>query len=1138
MAAHGLELHTDNIMAENYGLRSAAAIDYVRYAQQLAAQREQAAAQQRQAMQDQRLAAQERALVQQAAAQEAAASQPQQEQQPDENLKFGEYRYQLQYDADRQAYDQYQRQMVNQYRQLYMQDPKSAQAYLDSEKLLVESAFKNKLKPFEETADYKKAQEFAYSNDFTKKTEVLDILKNEITNAEKYDTPEAKSAYLLANAVKAVNNIITTDAVTGVELMYKFPELMGTAEYAAMMGKSELNPTTLQAKLRSAEGTSFLEKLSNSFSTNPDVAIKKMKDIHDSVADAHNKLSYNKIVLPTSGRIASNWGVTPIKTFAELEPQIAQQQAQIPAIQKDTQVETANNETPTPGVLSRIAESITGNERMTEEIKNLPNYRTSMPEFALFRDGGISPQAGAALKAAAATMATNPEETVKIFQAQFPNIKVRQDEKGNYILKSDIDKKEYAMKPGLEWSDVPRAMATVGTALATPAVAAEGIGAAILTGAAQQAVQEGIQKAAGGEFNPEEIATAGGLGGAFTAAGKIGGTVIEAVRPLFKSSEDALAAINKAKNVVPAELKQRDLGELVRKASSEGMGSAKARQDLAVLAKIDPNIEQTAKELGFDLPIDAYSDNKQLNEVIGQMRSKTGSEFGPKFAATVDAAREKAQGLLQAIDASPDLAAVSESVKASLGSQRDQNRSMAGKIYKELDQKIPATTPVELPSLRAQLQKAKDIAGGKVANMEAAERRLYQMLQDGDITYGMVAREKSKLGEAISGFGKNDFADMERKAKSELYAAFDADQRNIVAKHAGPDDLLNFEQASNLWKQASDINDRIIEGFGSDNTGSLADLMRSAINSGAKGNTAPIEKLLNVVPNDLKKTVLMSSLMNATSDKAGKLSFSDFAAKVSRLKTQAPIWQKIQQAPGVTPADIRIIDGVATIGDRIAKMKANLLHTGKANQEFFDSMQAERFVEQLINGVGRPIAGAVIGGAAGSFIGPLGQTAGAALGAGMASKLSSIITGTKPEIRTAFANLIHSPEFIEFAVKAATDPNITEQSAARLAKSAAFSKLTKNTAIPFGTEAKKKWIMAALAASNRNLAGNVIFDPANTIEENINGTTSISDQKFNIRVLSTPNNKFKVFGPTRNVEGVFKTKEEAIQFARKKYSKK
>jgi hypothetical protein len=161
-----------------------------------------------------------------------------------------------------------------------------------------------------------------------------------------------------------------------------------------------------------------------------------------------------------------------------------------------------------------------------------------------------------------------------------------------------------------------------------------------------------------------------------------------------------------------------------------------------------------------------------------------------------------------------------------------------------------------------------------------------------------------------------------------------------------------------------------------------------------------------------------------------------------------------------------------------------------------------------------------------------------ALGAGVASKLSNFIAGAKPEIRTAFANLIHSPEFTEFAVKAATDPNITEQSAARLARSAAFSKLTKNTAIPFGAEAKKKWIMSALAASNRNLAGNVIFDPANTVEENIGGTTSISDQKFKIRVLSTPANKFKVFGPTGKVEGVFKTQQEAVQFARKKYSKK
>jgi hypothetical protein len=177
------------------------------------------------------------------------------------------------------------------------------------------------LKPFEETPNYKKAQEFAYSNDFTKKAELIDVLEQEINNAEKYSDPKEKSRYLLTNAVKVINNIISADAITGSELMYKFPELLSSPENAALMGKNEFNPTIFRAKLNTSEGKNLAERIGYAFSTNPDAALRKMKEIHDSVAVAHNKAAEKRIINPTSPSVAASWGIQPIKTFGEIEQQ-------------------------------------------------------------------------------------------------------------------------------------------------------------------------------------------------------------------------------------------------------------------------------------------------------------------------------------------------------------------------------------------------------------------------------------------------------------------------------------------------------------------------------------------------------------------------------------------------------------------------------------------------------------------------------------------------------------------------------------------------------------------------------------------------------------------------------------------------
>jgi hypothetical protein len=161
--------------------------------------------------------------------------------------------------------------------------------------------------------------------------------------------------------------------------------------------------------------------------------------------------------------------------------------------------------------LRSLADQITGEQRTTPEIESLPDWRGNMPEFSL---RNLTPS----LKVSLATMAASPEETAKIVKANYPDVQVRQDEKGNYIFKSAIDSNEYAIKPGFRLSDIPRAVGIA--AMFTPAGRATGILGSAAAGAATQAGLEAVQAGVGGTFNPEEIAAAGLFGAVVPAAGK------------------------------------------------------------------------------------------------------------------------------------------------------------------------------------------------------------------------------------------------------------------------------------------------------------------------------------------------------------------------------------------------------------------------------------------------------------------------------------------------------------------------------------------------------------------------------------------------------------------------------------------
>lgn len=168
-----------------------------------------------------------------------------------------------------------------------------------------------------------------------------------------------------------------------------------------------------------------------------------------------------------------------------------------------------------PSTGAKIQDFFTGELRKTPESEAAEDW-TQLPE-------SLNNYGWKGWKTAVGTTFASPAEAAKVIKSNFPEVEVRQDDKGNYIIKSAENGKDYAIKPGFRVSDIPRAVGSVAAfsrIAAIPSIVGQAMGAAGV-----QAAIEGSQALTGGEFNPAEVGIAGALGGLIPAASRVGGAV-------------------------------------------------------------------------------------------------------------------------------------------------------------------------------------------------------------------------------------------------------------------------------------------------------------------------------------------------------------------------------------------------------------------------------------------------------------------------------------------------------------------------------------------------------------------------------------------------------------------------------------
>jgi len=447
-----------------------------------------------------------------------------------------------------------------------------------------------------------------------------------------------------------------------------------------------------------------------------------------------------------------------------------------------------------------------------------------------------------------------------------------------------------------------------------------------------------------------------------------------------------------------------ELGTLINKASGTGGAAKNAQIKLAEQAQINPEAKAAAERLGIDVPADVFSDNPQVRAAVGLTRSLAGSEAEAGFRTAVTNAVDQADNIMREFDAqfvegaiAPGV--VSQRVKDNLTTTRKALNDQADEIYKRVDTLVPKQTIVQMDNLRDELAVIVSEVGEK--GLTASEEKLMALVKSKEpIKYGRLAREKSQIGKALkrqeSTYGSLDEATLKR-----LYAALSRDQLDNVGRVAGEEVRRELRGANLIYAKERALGDRIVNAFGTDLEGGIANKMRSAITSGAKGEAGDFARLMKTVPDDLRKEVVATALASVARSgrgaERGGFGFSEFADIYPKLRANPQVYKEIVQALGPKASDT--LRDLYQVSKRITEARANVITTGKANQALVESLNAEGLIARIMDST---MAKRAVGAAAGMG-GPI-------VGAVMPDIMQAMTKGNPDAIRAA-GKMFSSPEF-------------------------------------------------------------------------------------------------------------------------------
>lgn len=699
-----------------------------------------------------------------------------------------------------------------------------------------------------------------------------------------------------------------------------------------------------------------------------------------------------------------------------------------------------------------LVEAVTGSGRETETIRALPEW-TTMPELnsATFRSAltGLG------------TLLANPDEITQVVQANFPDTQVFQDEKGNYIFRSSLDGRDYAIKPGMRVSDVPRVIG--GLAAFTPAGRATTISGAGVKSALTQTGIEATQAAAGGEFSPTEVGIASVTGAAVPAVVK----TAQAGRAALKGQPPAPAAGAPAGAPAgsPAAAGEMTTEELIETAMQAGQRSivpgrqTRATEILAGETAPDPKVLAAAKRLGIDefLQPDHVTTNQVYRELAQAVKSIPGSEARQAEMRGLEQVGKRASDLIEEIGGTKDFSTLSANVQTALQKQVDDLATKSNKIYDDvLNKTIPKRVEVNAENILDYIRtRAEDLGGFQ--NLSPMEKEIFGKLSPRTVkvdgveveklpTYALLDDVRKDIGSGYKGTGP--FKDADRGQLDQLYGRLSQDQLSVAAKF-GVDDAL--KEANSLVKIRKGVEQDLTSLFGKQLHQSMVSKLDKSFKALTKGDEKQLIALIKSVPPDMRSEVVASGMKTAfgRASMDRPISFNDYATFYQGLlqnkKAYAAVMSNLPQESR------KLLSDLYRVSNSIAKASRERIQTGRLTA----------VTDQLKN------ADSLIGG----IIGMAQKSAGVATletgaravglpGAGVALWALSGLGKDKSSRQKVADSVLSSPELLRASRLVAEGQ--TQAGANVLARSKAFSRFSKEMGIPQDLDAKTKWILSTM----------------------------------------------------------------------------
>ena len=740
------------------------------------------------------------------------------------------------------------------------------------------------------------------------------------------------------------------------------------------------------------------------------------------------------------------------------------------------------------GVLGGIREAITGTERETPTTQALPDW-ASMPELNTF--------SMASFKSALGTMMTNPQETVQVIQSNFPGVQVSQDEKGNFVLQSSINGQLYAIKPGFQVSDIPRAAGAL--AAFTPAGRATTLpGMAAAAGGTQAAI-EATQAATGGRFDAGEVATTAALApvlpatvrgvqavraarapvapaaGPAAPAGAPMGTAMAPAAPAapIRAAAAAPEVQPSAMQVTPpaapaAAMTPQELATTARTAAEGGMGATRATSVLAGQAAPDPKVLEAARRLGIDeyLQPDHLTSNQAYRELAQAVKSIPGSQTRAAEIQGLEQVGLRADRLINEIGGTTDLSKLNQAVRTQLDQTVTNLSNQADDAYKALRTQIPSQTRGEATNVLEFVQRRADDLDG-AENLSALEKMVRSKLTPKPIkddagnvigtrapTYALIDDVRRDVGAAARQAGP--FADADTGLAKQLYRLIDDDQF-ALAQGAGQGE--SYRLAKSLVQMRKGFEDDMVSLFDRQLDQSLVGKLESATMSLTKGDSDKLAKILTAIPKDMRQMVTASALNTAfgKATQNGALNFNTYAKWYEGLLANKQAYAALM-ANLPQPARKQLSD-LYRVASNVSKATRERITTGRIQAVQQELQGADNLLTNIYGVAKRAAVGLPIEAATSAVGLP---------GAGIASSLAAALTKTKPGALKAADELISSPEFQRLAVETVSTGNQPSKATVKaVLMSQSFQKFADAVKLPREMSAREKFIVQSLQAQEQ-----------------------------------------------------------------------